>query len=128
VREEEVRKILDAMQGRTSDDVTWRGWLALLAAAVVVQPFVSLFVAWTLTVEWRWFLAEQYGPGPSLMSWFGLSLIAGLIIGVATVSVARKPGHDKPRNAIASMVGVGFGAALVLGIAWLYRALLWGAP
>lgn len=102
--------------------------LLLVAYALLVQPFVSLLVAWTISVEWRWFLASQYGAGPSLMSWFGATFIVGMLIGISIASIPRNPEAKEPGGAIAMSLGVGVGALIVLGVAWVYRSLIWGMP
>ncbi len=52
------------------------GWIAWFAATVLVT---ALLEAWALQRLWSWFCAAQYGIGPTMPTWFGLSAIKGVL-------------------------------------------------
>lgn len=53
--------------------------LALMAAIIIAVPINAYFYAYTATILWDWFLAVQYGAGPTLAAWYGISTLFGLL-------------------------------------------------
>lgn len=111
------------MKGRASA-VEVYGSLVLLVA---LAPVLAALKAWTAATVWRWFLAEQFGPGPSIGAWFGIMAIAWLVLhGVAT----QKP--DKDQSPIAIVATHATAAVLVcfgtLATTWAFGAITgWSA-
>lgn len=72
--------------------------LSLLVSALIA-PFSALLHTVALRLLWAWFLAPEYGPGPSTRAWFGISTIVGLaFIGVHYAIVAYAPAQDEHRG------------------------------
>lgn len=97
----------------------------LLLMVALLLP-LELLQAWACGHLWQWFLAPQYGAGPSLMGWLGAGLVFTLL------STRPKSKKDAEPVTIARVLK---GAALravwilvVLGFAWVLRAVAWGAP
>lgn len=53
--------------------------LGVIAWFVIAMPVSTVVDAFALSRVWRWFLSAQYGGGPSLGAWFGVSVIAVLL-------------------------------------------------
>ena len=98
-----------------------RSWAAI-GLALVLSPITALLSAKTMHTLWGWFVARDYGDGPSLAAWFGLSEIATIVLSGALLHVARKEA-DKDANpfmqVIGQSIGMWFGFALILGFAWV---------
>lgn len=52
-------------------------FLAWLLIALLVN---ALLDAWAMSKLWSWFAAVQYGEGPQLGVWFGIAIIARLML------------------------------------------------
>ncbi len=64
-----------------SDKPETIGSVALTVAIMIgMIPINAYVTAWTLSRAWSWLIETQYGPGPKMGTWFGLSLIAGIVI------------------------------------------------
>jgi hypothetical protein len=46
----------------------------------IANLITALVGAGSFRLLWGWFLARDYGSGPSLGAWYGASMIAGLIV------------------------------------------------
>ena len=46
---------------------------------IFLMPVSALFGAWIDSQVWHYFLATQYGSGPSFQAWFGISVLAFLM-------------------------------------------------
>lgn len=99
--------------------------LALLLV-LVIGPMVALVQAWTASTLWSWFIAGAYGPGPSLVAWFGISLIIGLKINVALINVPREKIDDGKviTASIWRAFGICIGCLFVLGTSYVTGLLL----
>ena len=53
------------------------GIVAWFCISVLAGAFLR---AWSLSLLWRWFETPQYGLGPSMGAWFGLSMIVEVVI------------------------------------------------
>jgi hypothetical protein len=52
-------------------------FLAWLPVALLVNVLLN---AWAMSKLWHWFAAVQYGEGPQLGAWFGVAVIARLML------------------------------------------------
>jgi hypothetical protein len=101
---------------------------ALLVAVTCLWIPFTLLVAWSCACLWSWYLAPQYGAGPSIMSWVGVSAIVGVTVGRLLATVKRVDGAGEMSKVLAVEAGLCLGTLLALGCAWVLRALVWGAP
>lgn len=96
--------------------------LAAVALALVLSPITAIIGAKSTSKIWEWFVARDYGPGPSLAAWFGISEIIAMLLAMALLHVARK---ESDRNAnpfmtvIGQTLGMWMGFALILVFAWV---------
>jgi hypothetical protein len=95
------------------------GMVALLLSVGLVS---TLLHAWAATVLWSWFVAAQYGRGPSLGAWCGLIAIAQMaVVWPSTRDLLRDDGmgvSDHVFAAIYRWVVV----LLTLGLLWCLGA------
>lgn len=95
---------------------------------IAISSLISALVhSWMMQCLWRWFLARQYGPGPTMGAWFGIATIAGFVIYKATRT--RTKGDDRTIDeiiwdSVKETVSMWFGCLLVLGIAWCTGSLI----
>jgi len=104
------------------------GILTWIAISSLVSAFVS---SWTMQCLWRWFLAHDYGHGPSLGAWFGIASISGLMfrLGTATNAKAESKSSDSYwLEAALHSVGVWIGCMLTLAIAWCIGSVIGWIP
>jgi hypothetical protein len=47
--------------------------------AMLLSPFSGMVRALAFRLLWGWFLAPQYGDGPTLRAWFGVSILITLL-------------------------------------------------
>lgn len=90
--------------------------------SIVLSPISALVGAGTMSKLWEWFVARDYGSGPSMSAWFGISEIASVVLATALLNVTREKrgSSDSPFMAvIGQAVGMWVGMALILGIAWV---------
>ena len=73
--------------------------LLKLTILLSLSIFQALVLAWSLSKYWQWLVQSEYGDGPSIKVWFGLSVIVGLMLAVPLVAVTRKlPRKDKDES------------------------------
>lgn len=101
-------------------------FIGLAVATFVTGPLSALLVSWAAGTMWDWFLRPQYGAGPSAAAWFGIATIASIIL-VGPLSGIAKDNQDAPITAksIGYLLGVAIVMPLVVGSAWIVRALVW---
>jgi hypothetical protein len=100
------------------------GFMVWLAVSSLLNALVQ---AWALRTVWRWFVAAEYGTGPSLGAWFGLASIAGVILTFHAVARSTDKEEDTDaavRHATLQMVSRWIGVAFALGMLWLTGSLL----
>ena len=90
--------------------------------------FGALLSAWILSKLWLWFVAAQYGHGPSLGAWYGLALIGRSALHRADATSNEK-GNDKDFGDLAlETVSLWVGYLIVLGLAWVTGAVIGWIP
>jgi len=55
--------------------------LGILLLIIVAIPASALLETVAARNVWSWFLATQYGPGPTLGAWFGISVTVSILTG-----------------------------------------------
>lgn len=96
--------------------------LAFLVA-VLLMPFVGMLRALTYRLLWGWFLAPQYGEGPSLQAWFGLGILFTLI------AFRRDSSGEELKNPVRRAFESAFLSLLMLGamiISAVMARVVWG--
>jgi hypothetical protein len=53
-------------------------FLGLVLLFFILIPLSALAEAGAAQLLWRWFVAVQYGAGPTMPAWYGLFMIAGI--------------------------------------------------
>lgn len=96
------------------------GWICFSAM------ISALIQAWTITKLWTWFVAAEYGPGPSMGAWYGISIILGLIVGMAILKIDSK---DEPwdvviKTSVNSSIIKWGSCLLLLAICWAVGSFL----
>ena len=100
--------------------------IGLLLAVIIFTPINALIQAATFSKLWEWFVAGQYGHGPTYSTWYGISLILGTIVSTTIVNarVTTKDGDGTASSIIAIYMGTWIGFAVVLAISWVAGALI----
>lgn len=98
-----------------------------LVVALVLAPISSLLATQAAELIWRWYLAPQYGAGPTTRAWFGMSALASLaLVGIAHLVINH--GNAKPVTVVTTLQTVAMTQAaawLVVLSAWWPRLLGW---
>lgn len=91
--------------------------IGITLAFLVCAPVCALVTAWGAGVVWDWFLLAEFGKGPSAAAWFGVSLIAGLMLH----GVARKAApEDSGVIATITILTIGHVLAVLMCLASAY--------
>jgi hypothetical protein len=106
------------------------GVFIISAAFSVVTAFLG---AWSLHVLWDWFVAAQYGAGPSTAAWFGIGSILRYALAPMFVRLSSKESKAEGFSAImiervGNEVAMWFGIMLSLGMCWLFGMLIGWIP
>jgi len=105
--------------------------LGILAWIAVSSLATALIQSWMMQCLWRWFLAREYGHGPSMGAWFGVATITGFVVHKSTRN-GTKTEDDKSIDelvwdGVRETVGLWIGCVIILGIAWCVGAFMgWG--
>jgi hypothetical protein len=98
----------------------------LVIAALVgtlLSPFTGMLRAIVYQILWNWFLATQYGEGPTLKTWFGIGALCSLI------AFRQAASGDLPGNPVRRMFDSAIIGSLMLGAALVAAAMarvVWG--
>jgi hypothetical protein len=98
------------------------GVLAILVGALL-SPFTGMLRALAYRLLWSWFLAPQYGEGPTLQTWFGIGVLYSLF------SFRQARAGELPKNVVWHAVENAIVGLLVLGTAIVAAAMarvVWG--
>lgn len=99
--------------------------LAVLVG-MMLSPFTGIVRALACRLMWRWFLAPQYGDGPTLQTWFGIGVLHGMIF---TLSRAQEKVDTLPKNVIRHIIESAITGLVLLGAMIIVAAMsriLWG--
>jgi len=95
--------------------------LCYLAWLLVALLGDALLNAWAMSRLWHWFAAAQYGAGPQLGVWFGVAIIARLMLRHEDdVERTIKADDDAPSlgGVIKKSLWSWAAILLTLGVAW----------
>jgi Mg/Co/Ni transporter MgtE len=106
--------------------------LGIFTWIAISSLLTALIQAAVLRRLWSWFVAGEYGPGPSLGAWFGIATILGLIIGMATTATTAPPRASKRdeswdeiiRQSVSHTLARWIGCGVALGMTWAIGSLL----
>ncbi len=98
-----------------------------MALALVLSPVTAIISAKSMSILWDWFVLRDYGAGPSLAGWFGISTILGAAVSTSLVGVTRDKSEVDPISSVVSRaVGMWIGFGVMLAMAWVVGfALHW---
>lgn len=102
------------------------GVLTLIAIGTTITSVIQAAVLGRL---WIWFVATEYGQGPSMGAWFGISTILGLIVSMALSRDSSKNNTNESLDEIVKRmihrwIGTWLGCVFLLGICWFTGSLL----
>lgn len=101
------------------------GWIVLTAAVFALGLFSAVVQAWCMSVVWRWFVAPQYGAGPTLAVWFGLTIILRMMIAASTMRLKKaEPEHSPLYDAFTDSLAIIFAFLMTLGLAWITGSIV----
>lgn len=86
---------------------------------IAIGLVVALAQAATLAKLYAWFVMPQYGVGPSLATWYGISTIATLLIVSGTSHIKSTAAEKSWGQIFTDVVGRLIGLPILLGLAWL---------
>lgn len=94
--------------------------LGVLTWLIMTVIGSALLHSWALSKLWLWFASAQYGPGPTMATWFGFAAIARLTLD----RVNEKTDDNKDADGLVSKmvratVQHWIGILLAPGAAWL---------
>lgn len=101
----------------------------VLAALVgmLLSPLTGIVRALAFRLMWRWFLAPQYGEGPSLRAWFGIAVLHAMIFVISDVQLAKS--EEPSKHAIRAVVAKMAIGLVLIGFTIVTAALarvFWG--
>lgn len=101
-------------------------FIGIAIGTFVTAPLSALICAWAAGTLWDWFLRPQYGAGPSGPAWFGIATIASIVL-VGPLSRLKKDDLDASiiTKALGYLLGVAITMPIVVGSAWIVRAMVW---
>jgi len=106
---------------RRSDSSGLDIFIGLALAFLVAAPICALVTAATAETLWAWFMAPQYGRGPSMAAWYGVSLLVALM--TARVKRERVETESVIAAAIVEILACVFIALALLATAALVRKM-----
>lgn len=105
--------------------------IGVFVCVAICTIFSSLIQAAALGKLWFWFMAAEYGPGPSMGAWFGVASILGLIL--TSAQPAKSKSSDKVsdesldtliKDMFLKWIGTWLGIAGLLGLCWVTGLIL----
>jgi hypothetical protein len=103
--------------------------LGMFVTIAIFSIFTGVIEAAMLSKLWAWFVAAEYGSGPSYGAWFGISMILGTIVQTATPM--RSPSgketddlDDLIKKMVGKQIGLWFGCFMSLALAWVTGAAM----
>lgn len=105
--------------------------LCFLAWFLIVILIDAVLNAWAMSELWRWFAAPQYGAGPQIGAWFGITIVARLMLhGEADEERMLRRLQDDDAPSLWGMIKKSLwnwgNVLFMLGVAWcLGSALHW---
>jgi hypothetical protein len=98
--------------------LTLIGVLVLFAVSMLVCAFIE---AATFHKLWAWFVAHEYGTGPTYGAWYGLSMIFTLAVGIATRNLTVASTKEAPIiqvtvNAVTVLLSCGIVLLVAYGV------------
>lgn len=71
-----------------------------------------------LSKVWSWYVAPQYGAGPHYSTWYGITLVFGLLVMPSLMHTAKEEDGDKLSVIAGRTLGMLIVLPLTLGVAW----------
>lgn len=68
--------------------------LLYLGITLAMAPLGALYTGWVYSRVWNWFIAQQYGPGPSYESWYGIGVLTSLVMAVCLLGIPKRGEGD----------------------------------
>lgn len=96
--------------------------LGLILLNLVLAMGANCVLAWTVHKLWGWFCASTLGAGPSIGAWWGITIIASLIMSINLINVQKT--ETKKSHTWEKPVGLVLGCLVTLAIAWLFGTIL----
>ncbi len=95
--------------------------IGLVLFFVVAAPVCAGITVYTASTLWDWFLAPQYGAGPSHAAWYGIAMLVAML----TISLARtKTDFDGlVESALFEILKALLVATVTLGMAFVVREM-----
>lgn len=95
---------------------------ALLALSFILTMLSNCVLAWTMHTIWDWFCVASLGQGPTMGAWWGIALIASIVIMCNTTNLQRSP--TQKQDTWAKPLAITLSCLVTLGIAWLFGSIL----
>jgi hypothetical protein len=96
--------------------------LGLILLSLTLSTAANCVLAWTMHTVWGWFCAQSLGAGPSIGAWWGVAIIASLVIGNCTAGIKRE--DTKKSHVWEKPIAMILGCFVALGLAWLFGSIL----
>ncbi len=96
--------------------------LGLVLLSFVLTMLSNCVLAWSMQTLWDWFCLTSLGQGPSIGAWWGIALIASMVLMYNTTNLTRS--ETKKSHTWERPVGLVLSCILTLGIAWLFGTIL----
>lgn len=100
--------------------------IGVAIALLVLAPLGALLSTWGATTLWRWYVEPQYGAGPTAQTWYGLSLLLGMMMFGPLANVQRtksESSNSLTARVIGGAVVHALAVLVVLGGAWVVKAI-----
>ena len=101
--------------------------LGILTWLIVSIIGSALLNSWALAKLWTWFVAVQYGAGPSFGAWFGLAAIARLVLASHEIPKSDDDDVDATKLVAATLRAWAF-TLIAVGLSWIVGAVAGWLP
>jgi hypothetical protein len=96
--------------------------LGLILLSLTLSMAANCVLAWTMHTLWGWFCVQSMGAGPTIGAWWGIAVIASLVISNNVVGLKRE--ETKKSHTWEKPIAVILGCLVTLGIAWVFGTVL----
>jgi hypothetical protein len=72
----------------------------------------------TLSTVWRWFIAPQYGNGPTYSAWYGISLLVSVMFLYSFSSIAKSDEIKGKWGEVMRVAILLLALPILLGLSW----------
>lgn len=77
--QQRIREMAEKRRPPNAREV-FHGTTRIFAFGILLTPISAWIIGSCMQAIWRWFLAAEYGEGPSIWAWWGIGLLLGMSV------------------------------------------------